>query len=149
MHNRTIKDALVAEENFFRSRPVCSHYLLILVYWHTFHYRPVYLHLLLFMQVYNDIADRCGVPQLAKKLNQVKQFGTELQQFYMHDTLRFCNCLLVLNTYSEQVLVFFALSLSLTHTDTHTHTSHVLDYFFMYSSCPLWPVWHFQQYEIL
>ncbi|KAL9244780.1 hypothetical protein vseg_018507 [Gypsophila vaccaria] len=40
--NRSIKDALVAEEMFFRSRPV-----------------------------YNDIADRCGVPQLAKKLNQI------------------------------------------------------------------------------
>ncbi|KAI3755335.1 hypothetical protein L1987_55132 [Smallanthus sonchifolius] len=42
MFNRTIKDALVAEENFFRSRPV-----------------------------YNELADRCGVPQLAKKLNQI------------------------------------------------------------------------------
>ncbi|KAK2983178.1 hypothetical protein RJ640_018523 [Escallonia rubra] len=42
MLNRTIKDALVAEEKFFRSRPV-----------------------------YSDIADRCGVPQLAKKLNQI------------------------------------------------------------------------------
>ncbi|KAK3016260.1 hypothetical protein RJ639_006091 [Escallonia herrerae] len=42
MFNRTIKDALVAEEKFFRSRPV-----------------------------YSDIADRCGVPQLAKKLNQI------------------------------------------------------------------------------
>ncbi|CAK9178125.1 unnamed protein product [Ilex paraguariensis] len=41
-NNRTIRDALVAEENFFRSRPV-----------------------------YNDLADRCGVPQLAKKLNQI------------------------------------------------------------------------------
>ncbi|KAI5661319.1 hypothetical protein M9H77_20642 [Catharanthus roseus] len=40
--NRSIKDALVAEEKFFRSNPV-----------------------------YNDIADRCGVPQLAKKLNQL------------------------------------------------------------------------------
>ncbi|KAK9677397.1 hypothetical protein RND81_11G140600 [Saponaria officinalis] len=40
--NRSIKDALEAEEKFFRSRPV-----------------------------YNDIADRCGVPQLAKKLNQI------------------------------------------------------------------------------
>ncbi|KAK6156755.1 hypothetical protein DH2020_011003 [Rehmannia glutinosa] len=40
--NRSIKDALVAEEKFFRSRPV-----------------------------YSDIADRCGVPQLAKKLNQI------------------------------------------------------------------------------
>ncbi|XVE66630.1 hypothetical protein DITRI_Ditri08aG0093300 [Diplodiscus trichospermus] len=40
--NRSIKDALVAEEKFFRSRPV-----------------------------YNGIADRCGVPQLAKKLNQI------------------------------------------------------------------------------
>ncbi|KAK4340071.1 hypothetical protein RND71_041533 [Anisodus tanguticus] len=42
MMNRSIKDALVAEEKFFRSRPV-----------------------------YNDLADRCGVPQLAKKLNQI------------------------------------------------------------------------------
>ncbi|KAL9238495.1 hypothetical protein vseg_012909 [Gypsophila vaccaria] len=40
--NRSIKDALVAEEKFFRSRPV-----------------------------YSDVADRCGVPQLAKKLNQI------------------------------------------------------------------------------
>ncbi|KAK4491184.1 hypothetical protein RD792_001915 [Penstemon davidsonii] len=40
--NRSIKDALIAEEKFFRSRPV-----------------------------YNDIAERCGVPQLAKKLNQI------------------------------------------------------------------------------
>ncbi|KAH9622056.1 hypothetical protein KSS87_004391 [Heliosperma pusillum] len=39
---RSIKDALVAEEKFFQSRPV-----------------------------YSDIADRCGVPQLAKKLNQI------------------------------------------------------------------------------
>uniref|UniRef100_A0A5B7AY30 Putative dynamin-related protein 3A-like n=1 Tax=Davidia involucrata TaxID=16924 RepID=A0A5B7AY30_DAVIN len=42
MLNRTIKDALAAEEKFFRSRPV-----------------------------YSDLADRCGVPQLAKKLNQI------------------------------------------------------------------------------
>ncbi|KAJ0009703.1 hypothetical protein Pint_33471 [Pistacia integerrima] len=42
IHNRSIKDALVAEEKFFRSRPV-----------------------------YNGLADRCGVPQLAKKLNQI------------------------------------------------------------------------------
>ncbi|XP_049351795.1 dynamin-related protein 3B-like isoform X3 [Solanum verrucosum] len=42
MMNRSIKDALVAEEKFFRSRPV-----------------------------YSDLADRCGVPQLAKKLNQI------------------------------------------------------------------------------
>ncbi|KAH6767017.1 dynamin-related protein 3A [Perilla frutescens var. hirtella] len=40
--NRSIKDALVAEDKFFRSRPV-----------------------------YSDLADRCGVPQLAKKLNQI------------------------------------------------------------------------------
>ncbi|XP_061949761.1 dynamin-related protein 3A-like isoform X1 [Populus nigra] len=40
--NRSIKDALAAEEKFFRSRPV-----------------------------YNGLADRCGVPQLAKKLNQI------------------------------------------------------------------------------
>ncbi|XP_071713898.1 dynamin-related protein 3A-like [Rutidosis leptorrhynchoides] len=42
MLSRTIKDALVAEEKFFRSRPV-----------------------------YNELADRCGVPALAKKLNQI------------------------------------------------------------------------------
>ncbi|KAF2320570.1 hypothetical protein GH714_028360 [Hevea brasiliensis] len=42
MLNRSIKDALAAEEKFFRSRPV-----------------------------YNGLADRCGIPQLAKKLNQV------------------------------------------------------------------------------
>ncbi|CAN4107893.1 unnamed protein product [Withania somnifera] len=42
MMNRSIKDALVAEEKFFRSRPV-----------------------------YSDLADHCGVPQLAKKLNQI------------------------------------------------------------------------------
>ncbi|EXC32997.1 Dynamin-related protein 3A [Morus notabilis] len=42
MLNRGIKDALIAEEKFFRSRPV-----------------------------YNGLADRCGVPQLAKKLNQI------------------------------------------------------------------------------
>ncbi|XP_060671733.1 dynamin-related protein 3A isoform X2 [Ziziphus jujuba] len=40
--NRSIKDALVAEEKFFRSRPV-----------------------------YNGLAECCGVPQLAKKLNQI------------------------------------------------------------------------------
>ncbi|GFY90103.1 dynamin-related protein 3A [Actinidia rufa] len=44
MLNRSIKDALVAEEKFFRSRPV-----------------------------YSDLADRCGIPQLAKKLNQTGQ----------------------------------------------------------------------------
>ncbi|PPD83854.1 hypothetical protein GOBAR_DD19200 [Gossypium barbadense] len=42
--NWSIKDALVAEEKFFRSRPV-----------------------------YTSLADRCGVPQLAKKLNQAGQ----------------------------------------------------------------------------
>ncbi|XAR53012.1 hypothetical protein NMG60_11021389 [Bertholletia excelsa] len=42
IQNRSIKDALVAEEKFFRSRPV-----------------------------YSDLADRCGIPQLAKKLNQI------------------------------------------------------------------------------
>ncbi|KAE8668256.1 Dynamin-related protein 3B [Hibiscus syriacus] len=40
--NRSIKDALMAEEKFFRSHPV-----------------------------YNGLTDRCGVPQLAKKLNQI------------------------------------------------------------------------------
>ncbi|XP_019418792.1 PREDICTED: dynamin-related protein 3A-like isoform X1 [Lupinus angustifolius] len=40
--NRSIKDALIAEEKFFRSRPV-----------------------------YNSLADSCGVPQLAKRLNQI------------------------------------------------------------------------------
>ncbi|CAI9104133.1 OLC1v1002754C1 [Oldenlandia corymbosa var. corymbosa] len=41
-NNRSIKDALIEEEKFFRSRPV-----------------------------YSDLADRCGIPQLAKKLNQL------------------------------------------------------------------------------
>ncbi|XP_022136675.1 dynamin-related protein 3A-like [Momordica charantia] len=41
-HNRSIKDALIAEEKFFHSHPV-----------------------------YDGLADRCGVPQLAKKLNQI------------------------------------------------------------------------------
>ncbi|KAL2511956.1 Dynamin-related protein 3A [Abeliophyllum distichum] len=40
--NRSIKDALIAEEKFFHSHPA-----------------------------YKDLADRCGVPQLAKKLNQI------------------------------------------------------------------------------
>ncbi|KAJ7554794.1 hypothetical protein O6H91_05G009400 [Diphasiastrum complanatum] len=40
--NRSIRDALSAEEHFFRSRPV-----------------------------YHSISDRCGVPQLAKRLNQI------------------------------------------------------------------------------
>ncbi|KAL5705321.1 dynamin GTPase [Ranunculus cassubicifolius] len=40
--NRSIKEALLYEEEFFRKRPV-----------------------------YNALADRCGVPQLAKKLNQI------------------------------------------------------------------------------
>ncbi|XP_021728216.1 dynamin-related protein 3B-like [Chenopodium quinoa] len=42
MRNRSIKDALAAEERFFRSHPE-----------------------------YVNLADRCGVPQLAKKLNQI------------------------------------------------------------------------------
>ncbi|KAL2545845.1 Dynamin-related protein 3A [Forsythia ovata] len=40
--NRSIKDALIAKEKFFHSHPT-----------------------------YKDLADRCGVPQLAKKLNQI------------------------------------------------------------------------------
>ncbi|CAM8923978.1 unnamed protein product [Rhodiola kirilowii] len=40
--NRSVKDALLAEEKFFRSRPA-----------------------------YSGLADRCGVAQLAKKLNQI------------------------------------------------------------------------------
>ncbi|CAN1811685.1 Dynamin-related protein 3B [Linum perenne] len=40
--NRTLRDALAAEEKFF-----CSH------------------------PVYNSLADRCGIPQLAKKLNDI------------------------------------------------------------------------------
>ncbi|CAL1389456.1 unnamed protein product [Linum trigynum] len=40
--NRSIKDALAAEEKFFRSHPV-----------------------------YSTVADRCGVPQLARKLNNI------------------------------------------------------------------------------
>ncbi|KAF5190541.1 Dynamin-related protein 3a [Thalictrum thalictroides] len=41
-YNRSIKDALANEEKFFRNQPV-----------------------------YSGLADRCGVPQLAKKLNQI------------------------------------------------------------------------------
>ncbi|XP_024529684.1 dynamin-related protein 3A isoform X1 [Selaginella moellendorffii] len=40
--NRSIQDALMYEEQFFRSRPV-----------------------------YHSLSDRCGIPQLAKKLNQI------------------------------------------------------------------------------
>lgn len=40
--NKSIRDALAYEENFFRSRPV-----------------------------YHNLADRCGIPQLAKKLNNI------------------------------------------------------------------------------
>lgn len=40
--NRSIQDALAYEEKFFRSRPV-----------------------------YHNLADKCGIPQLAKKLNQI------------------------------------------------------------------------------
>ncbi|KAL8150833.1 hypothetical protein V2J09_020641, partial [Rumex salicifolius] len=49
LSNMSIKEALVAEEKFFRSRPVKG----------------------LMNLVYNDLADRCGIPQLAKKLNQI------------------------------------------------------------------------------
>ncbi|KAJ4965842.1 hypothetical protein NE237_017691 [Protea cynaroides] len=42
IQKRSIKDALAYEDNFFRSRPV-----------------------------YNGLVDRCGIPQLAKKLNQI------------------------------------------------------------------------------
>ncbi|XP_026401259.1 dynamin-related protein 3A-like [Papaver somniferum] len=42
MQNRSIKDALAYEEKFFRNRPV-----------------------------YSSLSDQCGVPQLAKKLNQI------------------------------------------------------------------------------
>uniref|UniRef100_A0A7C8YHZ6 Dynamin-type G domain-containing protein n=1 Tax=Opuntia streptacantha TaxID=393608 RepID=A0A7C8YHZ6_OPUST len=42
MLNRSIRDALAAEEKFFRSHPA-----------------------------YINLADRCGIPQLAKKLNQI------------------------------------------------------------------------------
>lgn len=41
-YNRSIKDALANEEKFFRNQPV-----------------------------YSSLSDRCGVPQLAKKLNQI------------------------------------------------------------------------------
>ncbi|KAD6454285.1 hypothetical protein R6Q59_016095 [Mikania micrantha] len=55
--NRTIKDALLAEEKFFRNHPV-----------------------------YNELADCCGVPQLAKKLNQilVKHIKTVLPGLKSH-----------------------------------------------------------------
>jgi hypothetical protein len=52
--NRSIKDALVAEEKFFRSRPV-----------------------------YSGLTDRLGVPQLAKKLNQVLSAVLRSSNFFV------------------------------------------------------------------
>ncbi|KAG9132548.1 hypothetical protein Leryth_008473 [Lithospermum erythrorhizon] len=49
--NRSIKDALIAEEEFFYSRPV-----------------------------YRDLSDHCGVPQLAKKLNQIFIFVQHIKK---------------------------------------------------------------------
>ncbi|KAI9384907.1 hypothetical protein POPTR_012G125300v4 [Populus trichocarpa] len=63
--NRSINDALAAEELFFRSRPV-----------------------------YNGLADRCGVPQLAKKLNQVEFLQHYLLSEYLkvHHFKVDCHC---------------------------------------------------------
>ena len=73
MMNRSIKDALVAEEKFFRSRPVWTYcpFTDFPWDWLGFHLRIVYRFTLL-LQVYNGLADRCGITQLAKKLNQVE-----------------------------------------------------------------------------
>lgn len=68
--NRSVKDALVAEEKFFRSRPVQS-YCPLTDFLPGFHLQIVYLFIML-LQVYNGLADRCGITQLAKKLNQVE-----------------------------------------------------------------------------
>ena len=68
--NRSVKDALVAEEKFFRSRPVQS-YCPLTDFPPGFHLQIVYLFIML-LQVYNGLADRCGITQLAKKLNQVE-----------------------------------------------------------------------------
>ncbi|KAI7755255.1 hypothetical protein M8C21_031325, partial [Ambrosia artemisiifolia] len=84
MLNRSIKDALVAEEKFFRSRPV-----------------------------YNDLVDRCGVPQLVKKLNQpitsIESYTIEIQmgrnmnvnQYDQMDTV-VCSGQSTLDTRSQQ-----------------------------------------------
>lgn len=67
--NRSIKEALVAEEKFFRSRPVLPLSLSLTI---DFWLNSYSLDDLIYsVQVYSDLADRCGVPQLAKKLNQV------------------------------------------------------------------------------
>lgn len=69
-NNRSIIDALASEERFFRNQPVhflaelCWSFLII----HLFQgcYNCYVL-----LQAYQDLSHCCGVPQLAKKLNQV------------------------------------------------------------------------------
>jgi len=84
--NRSIKDALVAEEKFFRSRPVRLHHSLDLFS------DSVSLTLLLISsvlvcfrnkQVYSGLTDRLGVPQLAKKLNQVLSAVLRSSNFFV------------------------------------------------------------------
>lgn len=61
-----------------------------------FHLRIVYLFSML-LQVYNGLADRCGITQLAKKLNQVDL----LWHYFIHISfIRFC-------------LVFFSICFSI------------------------------------
>lgn len=71
--NQSIKDALVAEEKFFRSHPVRKYHCLVV--FHTCHFYILILFVL--FKVYSGLADSCGVPQLAKKLNKVESLQCE------------------------------------------------------------------------
>lgn len=99
--NRSISEALVYEENFFRSRPVSNFFLpCLLTYYEVILYMGMVLcsntvlwrfwtwfgtcwyqesligHFDVVLQVYHSLSERCGVPQLAKKLNSVSSpFG--------------------------------------------------------------------------
>lgn len=66
--NRSIQDALAYEAQFFRDHPVfyISFDSFNFIISHTFLCDPIK-----YLQVYNALTDRCGIPQLAKKLNQV------------------------------------------------------------------------------
>lgn len=68
--NRTIKEALIAEEKFFRNHPVRMNHCFVIS-------NIRYMSLLdtdifsVQFKIYSGLADSCGVPQLAKKLNKV------------------------------------------------------------------------------
>lgn len=87
--NKSIRDALTYEETFFRTRPV-RFLCLELVEYRMFSvtFCKIDLSILIFLeclsccvkiswlcvassQVYHNLSERCGIPQLAKKLNSV------------------------------------------------------------------------------